>query len=215
MFNSYVYKIKIVLPLEQNCFPMFCNPREGSPAQKIINSAVIVTPSPGSIFVPICELKRVADLSPNERAIILNSNDLEDFTPLRHFQERIPNANSLSFPKDSELKSLFDYQVLKLLNSGLLDKIRFDNFERSNPGDRTGEMFLNEIVGVGIDGLYFPISLFSLGIILASFIVIIERQNRCVILKKLRRGMSMRKKVPKEKVSYNSKDSRVKRANSV
>ncbi len=129
----------------------------------------------GASFYSDAKKKSVANQAPNERAIVISSYDKNDFEPLPHFEERIPHASSLCFPKDSELKPLFDYQVIKMHNLGLMDKITFDHLDESKPEDKTNIIFYDDVPAVTFEGLYFPISLIVGGIVLAGFLAILER----------------------------------------
>ncbi len=117
-----------MLPKETIRPPMFALAKPESAADKIYGSAIFVPPPPGFSIASVAEQVRVRDLDPSGRAIILfsNSNDERTIT-IRHFQEKVPNALTIGFRKSSDLKPLFDYQVIKMRNPGLLDKIANDN----------------------------------------------------------------------------------------
>ena len=68
---------------------------------------------------------------------VLFSHLIELFQPVANFENAVNTQMGIGFPKGSELVELFSYQVLKMRQSGLLEKITFKYKENSNPGMAT------------------------------------------------------------------------------
>ncbi len=94
---------------------------------------------------------------------------------------------SIALQKDSELRDLIDYHLLKLRQSGILEALRLKWLDGREAGDWSGRIFRGEEPGgVGADNLFFPGSVMSLGIALGSVFLAAEalaKLGRCLVQK--------------------------------
>ncbi len=172
---------------------MFALAKPESAADKIYRSAIFVRPPPGFSIASVAEQVRVRDLDPSGRAIIVYSNSGNDERTItvRHFQEKVPNALTIGFRKGSDLKPLFDYQIIKMRNSGLLDKIANDNSDRQ--AEEASCDFGDGLAPVGMDGLYLPLALIGVGALLGACLAVMEVGERSL-------AIWMSRKVPHKEV---------------
>ncbi len=93
----------------------------------------------------------------------------QDLKVLMDFQERLTTQLGFGLQKDSELKALFDYHILKMRSTGFLSKQRNMWIERNVPQDYSHRIFVQDPLVLGFDNLFFPAFLLASGI-MSSFI---------------------------------------------
>ena len=79
----------------------------------------------------------------------------------------LPQA--LAFKKGSEFSALFNYQTLKMIESGIIKRN-----QKNWAGDRNHEYGMAEPIVLGYDNLFFPFGWLALGIIVAMAILAVE-----------------------------------------
>ncbi len=75
---------------------------------------------------------------------------------------------------DSEFRDAFNYHILKMAQSGVLDKILHKWLQKRKPADRSGKIFVEEPVSLGYDNLFFVVLVLLSGIGLALGMVAVE-----------------------------------------
>ncbi len=96
------------------------------------------------------------------------------------FNGRTESVIGIGLQKDSELKGLFDYHVMSMVQSGLLDKMLRKWIDKDKPDDNSDRIFAQDIVVLGFDNLFFPASVFGYGAIAAVVLAMYEKCRRCL-----------------------------------
>ncbi len=181
-----IYYFQIVIPDKKIPNPVFQNVLPGSAADLVYQDAIRVPALPGEGQASFARLEETVGIDPNLRAVLQYANNVNRWKKLRHFQERIINSNSFCFPKESEIKDLFDYQVVKMYNTGLLDKIHHDTMRQGKPDE--GRKVVSddeEEILFEFSNLGFPGTLLASGVAMAALIGMVEKLSQSLKSMKL------------------------------
>ena len=94
-----------------------------------------------------------------------------------HFflQERVLTHIGFGLQKDSELKPIFDHYLSKLGEAGSISRLKHEWMEGDAPQDHSGRIFVGGAMVLGLDNLFFPASLFLMGVSSAVVLVLFEK----------------------------------------
>ncbi len=101
---------------------------------------------------------------------------------LHEFREKMTSYVGFGLQKDSELKSVFDYHLIRLRESGFMSKIKKKWIGNDLPEDMTHRIYVKEPLVLGFDNLFFPSTVILIGIIGASVLSICEK---CAVPRKM------------------------------
>ncbi len=104
-------------------------------------------------------------------------NHQDEVKAVMDFAGRDDKPLHISLQKDSELKAAFDYHILKMRRSGLLERLRNKWIEGAKPKDRSDRIFEQDIVVLSFENLFLPASIMAWGIISALVIATIEKMK--------------------------------------
>jgi len=148
------------------------------------NSAKYMAYKKNSIYLSnmhICDstICRIELLKQNAKSVIFDSSltfahydGIKVWTKLNgahYFQLAIALA------KDSDLTSLFNYNLIKLYQSGTIERLRYKWMQDSIPGDMTKRIFAEEASPMGYLNVLFPTSIIVAGAILCLALVTLEK----------------------------------------
>jgi len=100
---------------------------------------------------------------------------------LYHLDEAHPYQLAIALAKDSDLTALFNYNIIKLYQSGLMEKLRHKWFAGMSPGDRSGRIFVQGFSPIGWTNLIFPLFVFFSGIISCAILFTVEATTLCAL----------------------------------
>ncbi len=104
----------------------------------------------------------------------------ERFLPLRSMVDVTKDLQSFAFPIESDLISFFNYQLIKLYNSGVIDFLSWKWFDSRTPQDECKCPTKTETVfALGYENLALPAIIFSSGVIAALVIMAFENWHCC------------------------------------
>ncbi len=101
-----------------------------------------------------------------------------DLRVLMGFQDKITTQVGIGLQKDSELKDLFDYHIVKLRETGFMAKMRKKWLEHDTPKDYSDRIFVQEPLVLGFDNLFFPSFLLLVGIFCSVSFSLLEKFAR-------------------------------------
>ncbi len=104
----------------------------------------------------------------------LDSMESPEVVPVVDFEERVPSQMTIGLQKDSELLELFNYNILKMYQSGLHAQILYKWLREGKPKDDTHRIFIEDAIPVEYDNVIFPSLLLLAGIVVALCLVLIE-----------------------------------------
>ncbi len=85
--------------------------------------------------------------------------------PLEKLRERSKYYLAFGLPKDSELKGVLNYHLLKLIQSGVTERLEQKWVRYDNPGDVSGRIFNHDVLILGLGNLFFPMFVMLAGIV--------------------------------------------------
>ncbi len=100
--------------------------------------------------------------------------DDPEFTYVHNFEERIEGQLAFAFQKDSEIKEIFDYHVLKMKQSGVMKKLDNKWSHKSKPSDLSSHYFPQAAVNLGYENLFFPALIILFGIFSGLVVLLYE-----------------------------------------
>ncbi len=99
----------------------------------------------------------------------------EDLKVVMDFEEKLTTQLGFGLKKDSELKALFNYHIVKMRSTGFLSKRRKKWIEGNVPHDYTHRIFVQDPLVLGFDNLFFLVFLLVSGIIFSIIICLAEK----------------------------------------
>ena len=103
---------------------------------------------------------------------------LNEFLHLKNFREATTSQLAFAFQKDSELRDLFNYHLIKITQSGMLKQQMSKWLTDSRPQDNTERIFQDDPLSLGYENLLFPMTIMMLGMAGATLIFILEQTCR-------------------------------------
>ncbi len=116
---------------------------------------------------------------PPRHAFFINEISMffhEDFVFLEDFEGAISTQLAFAFQKNSELKPIFDYHILKLKQSGVMAALESHWHSSRKPEDMSKRIFQEDPIILGYNNLFFPMFVMSIGIVLGIILVCLEMQ---------------------------------------
>ncbi len=89
-------------------------------------------------------------------------NDPE-FTFVHNFEEKMKGQLAFAFQRDSEIRQLFDYYVIKFKQSGLMEELQDKWFYDNKPSDMSSRFFQEDPIHLGFENLFFPMLIMLVG----------------------------------------------------
>ena len=88
----------------------------------------------------------------------------------------------MALPKDSEFLGLFNYHLIQMYQSGVLEFINHDFLHQRKPqGANWG--YGEDASALGYENLFFPSAILSIGVVAALFITVAEKiSSRGIVL---------------------------------
>ena len=99
----------------------------------------------------------------------------EDLKVVMDFEEKLTTQLGFGLKKDSELKALFNYHIVKMRSTGFLSKRRKKWIEGNVPHDYAHRIFVQDPLVLGFDNLFFLVFLLVSGIIFSIIICLAEK----------------------------------------
>ncbi len=99
----------------------------------------------------------------------------KDVTSLLDFDGRIQAVIGIGLQKNSELKAAFDYHIIHMRETGLLNEMYNHWLQSDKPDDQSDRIFEHDILILGFDNLFLPANIMALGIISAVVISAMEK----------------------------------------
>jgi len=121
--------------------------------------------------------------SPKSTLFSTSLRTRKDVEVLYNLKEAATYPVVIAMPKDSDLTSLFNYNIIKMYQSGLLRRMQFEGLDGGRPKEWTQRIFVKESQPPGLDNVYFPNFILLGGLVIALGLVVIE-----VIARKLQKG---------------------------
>ncbi len=106
---------------------------------------------------------------------IIDFIQYEHVTPLLDFDGGINAAIGIGLQKNSELKAAFDYHIIQMRQSGLLQEMYNEHIQLDKPGDMSDRIFQDDILILGFDNLFLPANIMTVGVISALVILACEK----------------------------------------
>jgi len=82
---------------------------------------------------------------------------------------------AIALAKDSDLTSLFNYNLIKIYQSGTIERLKYKWMQDSIPGDMSNRIFPDEAVPIGYLNVLFPTVLFAAGTLLCLVFGLLEK----------------------------------------
>ena len=92
---------------------------------------------------------------------------------LTEMQDRVVSQLAFGLQKDSEFKDVFDHLLLKMKQSGLLQKLAFQWLKGGEP-DPMRLPYIEDAKKLGFDNLFFPVLVITCGVFISGIIVAAE-----------------------------------------
>lgn len=170
IFNNTSYEI------------MFKTAPEGSLLSKIYkdHSEVINIPKPRNIKQFLDSIHNTPKVALFFSVDIMTNYGLVagGLKPLLNFHERQIKHKAIGLQKDSEFTSLFNYELTRLRQSGLFERLEFKWVKKSTPEDGSHRYFVQDILILGSVNLYFPSLVLLIGVTAGLVIVVSERVSK-------------------------------------
>ena len=140
----------------------------------------MLKPSPGTSYPDL-----IAEKMSVEKSAVLNFGSSLSFAGHSEFyplviQESLTQMVAFALQQDSEYKELFNYNLKRLDEKGILDKL----IEVYMPKHHTPQTIL-EAIPLGYDNVLFPSLVMLMGIASSLLLVIVEKIGRCVKYEKV------------------------------
>ncbi len=97
-----------------------------------------------------------------------------DFVHLKHFQDIVTSHLAFAFQKDSEFQNIFNYYIIKTVQSGTMKQLQFKWIENDRPSDYSNRIFQDDALSLGYENLFFPMTVMLLGISATAVIFLLE-----------------------------------------
>ncbi len=94
---------------------------------------------------------------------------------LPNFDGRINGYVGIGLQKNSELTAVFDYHIMTMRQTGLLDDMYAKHLMKDQPEDDSDRIFQEDILVLGFDNLFLPANIMGIGMICAVVILICEK----------------------------------------
>ncbi len=104
-------------------------------------------------------------------------NDPE-FTFVHNFQEKMNGQLAFAFQKDSEIKDIFDYYIIKFKQSGLMEGLQNKWFYEDKPNDMSNRIFQEEPIHLGYENLFFPMLVMLVGTTTCMVLLLYEVMSK-------------------------------------
>ena len=101
--------------------------------------------------------------------------DNNHFTFLRNFDGRLVNQLAFPLQKDSEFRNIFNYYLVKTIQSGLLKKLSEKWVDKDRPEDWSHRIFQEEAKSLGYDNIVFPMVVMLVGMVTGICLVWAEK----------------------------------------
>ncbi len=106
--------------------------------------------------------------------------DFKHFLFLHSFRDYISTTLAMILPKGSEFSRIFNHEIRRLDQAGMLDKLAHRRFDADSPGDATERIFHKEAQALGYKNFSFPTIVMLCGIIAGLAISIFECKSKSV-----------------------------------
>jgi hypothetical protein len=104
------------------------------------------------------------------------------FKPLFGFAEAIPTQMLLALQKNSELRPLFNFHLLDMIQSGVAARLTHRWLKEAAPPDTSERIFVEEARPLGYDNLFFPSAVLTVGAVAALILAAVEFAKRKSVL---------------------------------
>jgi hypothetical protein len=84
----------------------------------------------------------------------------------KQFDDTIIGQLAFAFQKNSEIKPLFDYSIIKLMQSGVRKELAFKWLSEYKPNDMSHRIFIEESLALGYEHLFFPTLVMLVGFLI-------------------------------------------------
>ncbi len=95
-------------------------------------------------------------------------------TVLTQFEDHELAQNAIGLQKDSELRDMFNYHILKMRQTGVLDQILQSWLTRRGPSDWSSRIFQDDPIALGYQNLFGPVAVLVAGIGSSFTIILLE-----------------------------------------
>ncbi len=85
------------------------------------------------------------------------------FKFVHNFQEKMNGQLAFGFQKDSQIKEIFDYYIIKFKQSGMMAELQDRWFYEDKPKDLSSRIFQEEPIHLGYENLFFPMLVMLVG----------------------------------------------------
>ncbi len=99
----------------------------------------------------------------------------DKFIFLNNFDDRVVSQLAFAFPKSSDLTMLFNYHIKKIIQTGMLRKLKLKWIEGNKPVEQTHRIFSEDAITLGYNNLFFPMLVMLFGIVAGAAVLIVER----------------------------------------
>ncbi len=107
-------------------------------------------------------------------SILTYAGDSE-LEPVVDFEDRLESQLAFGLRQDSELKSMFDHALFKVVQTGLLRELMHKWLEDKRPGDMSSRIFTEEAKPLGYENMFFPCLVMASGLAVALVLVLAEK----------------------------------------
>ena len=155
-------------------YDMFQHAEEGSPMRRLMDTKARVS-TDDEFFLAQQESPSHSVYFGSQFSFIKNEGTLF----IQDFDDALVGQLAFAFRKNSDFADLFSYHLVKLFQTGTVDKVSHRWMGGDRPGDWSGRIFQEVPSVLGYENLFFPIIVIIAGTVSALLLLLLENLILC------------------------------------